>query len=179
MRHWNRERRRATARSGFSLVELVAALVIFSGGVLAVLEGTAVCLRSTAASLGYTQAVHLAQRVIEETVAEGGIEVSSERGDFGESYPRHAWQREIEETDQDDLYQLHIENKQMKKEVKSLKAQIGNIYKFVHENLDPVLDTFTALVETPEGMAALDKIPGVKASRKRKIEETLEKENKN
>ena len=108
MRHWNRERRRATARSGFSLVELVAALVIFSGGVLAVLEVTAVCLRSTAASLGYTQAVHLAQRVIEETVAEGGIEVSSERGDFGESYPRHAWQREIEETDQDDLYQLRV-----------------------------------------------------------------------
>ncbi len=78
----------------------------------------------------------------------------------------------------DDLYQLHLENKQMKTEIKSLKDQIGSMYKFVHENLDPLLDTFTALVETPEGMAALDKIPGVKASRKRKIEEILDREKK-
>ncbi|GAG98320.1 unnamed protein product [marine sediment metagenome] len=49
---------------------------------------------------------------------------------------------------------------------------------FVHENLDPVLDTFSALVETPEGKAALDKIPGVKATRKRKIAEILDLENK-
>ena len=62
----------------------------------------------------------------------------------------------------------------MKKEIKSLKEQIGNMYKFVHENLDPVLDTFSALAATPEGKAALDKIPGVKASRKREIEEALE-----
>jgi len=78
----------------------------------------------------------------------------------------------------DDLYQLHLENKQMKKEIKSLKTQIGSMYKFVHENLDPVLDTFSALVETPEGKAALDKIPGVKATRKRKIAEILDLENK-
>jgi len=58
----------------------------------------------------------------------------------------------------DDLYQLHLENKQMKKEIKSLTAQMGNMYKFVHENLDPVLETFDALVDTPEGKAALKKL---------------------
>lgn len=59
-----------------------------------------------------------------------------------------------------------------------LEAQIKNIYNYIQKNLDPVLDTFTALIETPEGMAALDKIPGVKASRKRKIAEILDKEKK-
>ena len=78
----------------------------------------------------------------------------------------------------DDLYKLHLENKQMKQQIKSLNAQISDMYKFVHENLDPVLDTFTAFIETPEGMAALDKIPGVKASRKRKIAEIRDRENK-
>ncbi len=76
----------------------------------------------------------------------------------------------------DDLYQLHLENKQMKKEIKLLNSQIGDMYTFVHENLDPLIDTFTALVETPEGKAALDKIPGVKSSRKRKVAEILDKE---
>ena len=76
----------------------------------------------------------------------------------------------------DDLYELHLENKQMQNEIKSLKTQIGSMYKFVHKNLDPILNTFNALVETPEGMAALDKIPGVKASRKRKVAEILDKE---
>ncbi|MFA5364667.1 MAG: tyrosine-type recombinase/integrase [Candidatus Bathyarchaeia archaeon] len=74
----------------------------------------------------------------------------------------------------DDLFQLHLENKQMKKEIKSLKEQNDGIFNFVHKNLDPVLDIFTALVETAEGKAALDKISGVKASRKRKIGEMLE-----
>jgi len=68
----------------------------------------------------------------------------------------------------DDLYQLHLENKQMKKEIKSLKAQIGSMYKFVHKNLDPVLDTFTALVVTPEGKAALEKL------REKQKEQTLQ-----
>ena len=49
------------------------------------------------------------------------------------------------------------------------------VYDLVHQNLDPILDTFSALAETPEGKAALDKIPGVKASRKRKIEGILDK----
>ena len=58
----------------------------------------------------------------------------------------------------DDLYQLHLENKRMKKKIKSFEVQIGDIYKFVHENLDPVLDTFNELVDTPEGKAALEKL---------------------
>ena len=58
----------------------------------------------------------------------------------------------------DDLYQLHLENKQMKNEIKSIKIQISSMYEFVHKNLDPVVDTFSALVVTPEGRVALEKL---------------------
>jgi len=39
----------------------------------------------------------------------------------------------------DDLYQLHLKNKKLSKEVESLKAQIGSMYDFVHKNLDPLV----------------------------------------
>ena len=47
------------------------------------------------------------------------------------------------------------------------------MYDYVQTNLDPVLDTFTALIETPEGKAALDKVKGVKSTRKQRIVEAL------
>jgi len=75
----------------------------------------------------------------------------------------------------DDLYQLHLANKQMKKEIKVLKTQIGNMYKFVHKNLDPVLDTFNELVDTPEGKEALKKLHEDKLERA--YQESLEAEN--
>jgi len=39
----------------------------------------------------------------------------------------------------DDLYQLHLKNKKLSKEVESLKAQIGSMYDFVHKNFDPLV----------------------------------------
>lgn len=75
----------------------------------------------------------------------------------------------------DDLYQLHLENKQMKKEIKSLKTKMGNMYKFVHENLDPVLETFNELVDTPEGKVALKKLHEDKLERA--YEDSLKAEN--
>jgi len=40
----------------------------------------------------------------------------------------------------DDLYRLHLENTKMKKEVKSLKTQIKNMYDFLHKNFDPLME---------------------------------------
>jgi len=50
----------------------------------------------------------------------------------------------------DDLYQLHLENKKMKDEVKALKAQISSMYKFVHRNYDPLLEFVDKLADMPE-----------------------------
>jgi len=50
----------------------------------------------------------------------------------------------------DALYQLHLENKKMKKEVESLKIQINRMYEFVHRNYDPVLEFVDKLSNLPE-----------------------------
>ena len=103
MRVWKRSESR-----GYSLVELVAALTIFSLGVMGALTLFSACLRSTADSLSYTQGVLLAQGMLEETVAEGDLMAGSETGDFGTTYPRHSWEVEIEDTDQLGLMQMQV-----------------------------------------------------------------------
>lgn len=87
---------------------MIAALTIFSVGVLATIEVFTTCMQSTSASLGYTRAVHLAQKVVEETIAEGELSAGSASGDFGTAFQRHSWKREVEETDQNDLYSVHV-----------------------------------------------------------------------
>ena len=68
---------------GFSLIELMAALTIFGVVVLGTLELFTVCLQSTSASVGYTQAMLLAQGQLEETIAEGYVIAGTDGGDFG------------------------------------------------------------------------------------------------
>ena len=93
---------------GFSLVEMIAALVFFSVGVLALMEVFARCLRSTSTTIGYAHAVCLAQEQIEETIAEGSLFAQTDSGDFAPSFPRHTWTREIRATEQSGLYELEV-----------------------------------------------------------------------
>lgn len=102
MSHANRER-------GFSLVEMLAALIIFAIGVMAVLEVITASVRSTTATVGYTEAVFLAQQRIEETVATEALAPMTDSGNFGEAYPRHSWKREVEELDAGRLYRIRVD----------------------------------------------------------------------
>ncbi len=94
--------------AGFSLVEMVAALVIFSLAVLGTVEVFSACLHLTSVSLNYTHAVMLAQKLMEETIAEEYFIAASDSGDFGEEYSGHSWQREVEESDTPGLYQIEV-----------------------------------------------------------------------
>ena len=94
--------------TGFSLVEMVAALIIFSVGVVATLEVLTVCLRSAGTSRNYTRAVFLAQGLIEETVAEDDLVTGEDSGEFGEGFPDASWTREITDTDTTGLYQIRV-----------------------------------------------------------------------
>ncbi len=94
---------------GFSLVEMMAAMVIFAVGVLAVLEAVTTSLRSTIASVGYTQAVFLAQQRLEEALVATPLSAAADAGDFGAAYPRHTWTREIEELEAERLYRIRVD----------------------------------------------------------------------
>ncbi len=91
---------------GFSLIEMLAALTIFGAGVLATLELFGVCLRSTSDSLDYTQAVLLAEGLMEETLAEGISYASTDSGDFGDDFPRYSWELEVTDTEQGGLREV-------------------------------------------------------------------------
>ena len=95
-------------KGGFSLIELVASLAIFSIGVLACVELYTVSFRTTSDSLDYTQAVFLAEGLLEETMMGDYLTASTDSGAFGGGYPRHFWELEIEETDQEGLLKIRL-----------------------------------------------------------------------
>lgn len=99
---------RHDANQGFSLIELIASMSIFSIGVVACVELYSVSLRSTSDSLDYTQAVFLAEMRLEETLMEDYLYASTDSGDFGNGYPRHSWELEIEDTNQEGLLKVYV-----------------------------------------------------------------------
>jgi general secretion pathway protein I len=100
---------RLRSSGGFSLVEMVAAVLIFSLGVTAMLGVFAESLRSTATSADYTRAVFLAQGLMEEVLADDDVEAGELQGEFEDAFPGAWWQRTIEETDTEDLYEVRVE----------------------------------------------------------------------
>lgn len=89
------------------MIEVTAALAMFSVGIVALMVVFSTALQSTSASLGYTHAVLLAQKIMEETIAEQNFLMTTDTGGFS-GFPRHAWTRELEETEQDGLYRLEV-----------------------------------------------------------------------
>jgi len=97
-----------TARGGFSLVEMVAALTIFTTTVVALLGAVGLCVRSTAASDHHARACLLAQAVAEETLAESTLMPGQTEGDGGDAFPQATWTCEITETDTTSMYEAVV-----------------------------------------------------------------------
>ncbi len=92
-------------RTGFSLVEMVAAVAIFSVSVVATLEVFTLCVRATTASLNHSRAALLAQGLLEETLAQEEVIPGSEQGDFGEAFLNATWTLDVLETETEGLYE--------------------------------------------------------------------------
>jgi Tfp pilus assembly protein PilV len=87
---------------------MVAAMSIFSIGVMACVELYSISLRSTIDAQDHTQAVLLAQQVMEETLADGYLSATTDSDEFGEEHPRHSWELEITDTEQEGLMQVRV-----------------------------------------------------------------------
>jgi len=92
-------------RAGFSLVEMVAAVAIFSVSVVATLEVFTLCVRSTTASVNHSRAALLAQERLEETLAQEEVIPGAEQGDFGDAFPNATWTLDVAETETEGLYE--------------------------------------------------------------------------
>lgn len=98
--------RNRTRKPGYSLLEMVLAMTIFSVGVGALMSLTSVCVQSASTSRAYTDAVYLAQGLIEEKLADSSYTVDTETGDSGGEAPEFSWTVTTEETETSGLYKI-------------------------------------------------------------------------
>jgi len=98
---------RETTR-GFSLVEMLAALVIFSLGVVGTLHAFGVAVRATGTTRSYTRSSLLCQQLVEETIVQGDLLEGTDEGTFDPPADAFRWTREITATDTDGLYEVRV-----------------------------------------------------------------------
>lgn len=98
--------RRRTAKAGFSLVELIAALAIFSFSAVAVVEIYGNCVRASSINVNQARASLLVQGLLEEALAERDWLPGEETGDFGSRAEGFTWTRSVDETQTRGLYEV-------------------------------------------------------------------------
>ena len=97
-----------TGTGGFSLVEIVVALTIFSLAVVAMLQVFGTCLQSTGTSTNTMRACLLAQGLMSETLAVQQLEPGEDAGQWEVQFPGANWTRRIAATETTGLYEVSI-----------------------------------------------------------------------
>lgn len=94
---------------GFTLLELMVAIAILAGALLAVMQIVTQGLSTTQAAQDRVLAMELAEQKLAELMLQPEPEPGEEEGEFGELYPRFRWRSEISETELEGLYRLVVE----------------------------------------------------------------------
>ncbi len=90
---------------GFSLVEVIAALIVFSIAIVTLVQGFAQSSAAQSDLIDRRQALMLAENLLEEARALNQLEEGHEEGEFDE-FAGFRWERTIEESDLPDLMQV-------------------------------------------------------------------------
>lgn len=98
--------RRSSA--GFSLVEVMCAILILGVGVAGLTEGVTTALRSSRESRLLGAAMLEAEGVIELLRAEGYITDGTEEGECGPGLRSHRWIRTVSATDLEGLHEVEV-----------------------------------------------------------------------
>ena len=97
------------SQAGFSLIELMFALMILAVGIAGMARGVTASLSASKESEIQTKAALFAAGRIELLRAEGFYIQGEEEGDCGIAVPGHSWQQTITETEPEGLYEVSIE----------------------------------------------------------------------
>jgi general secretion pathway protein I len=93
---------------GFSLIELMCAVLIMGVALVALTRGLTTALGSTKDSEVQTIVVSLAAGQIETLRAGTVITDDTTEGDFGDSFPQYKWEQTIAPADVDGLHQVDV-----------------------------------------------------------------------
>jgi prepilin-type N-terminal cleavage/methylation domain-containing protein len=93
---------------GFSLIEVLCAILIMGVALVALTRGMTTALGSTKDSEVQTTVVPLAVGLIETLRAAAVLTDDTTEGDFGDSFPRYSWQQTVAPADLDGLHQVDV-----------------------------------------------------------------------
>jgi len=103
-----RKTQRLRNRRGFSLLETLVAVAIFSVAIVAIIEGIAANSRAQAWIESESHAAVLAQNVMEEIEYVRDLRVGSDGGDFEGDDSRYSWTSEILDGETAGLYEVRV-----------------------------------------------------------------------
>jgi general secretion pathway protein I len=93
---------------GFSLIEVMCAILIMGVALVALTRGMTTALGSTKDSEVQTTVVSLAAGQIETLRAGAVLTDDTTEGDFGDSFPKYKWEQTISASDVDGLHQVDV-----------------------------------------------------------------------
>ena len=104
-----RSRLNQGGQAGFSLIEVVLAVLILGIALVGLTQGVTIALSSSKESELQTTAALLAAGVIETLQAEGGLSNDVVEGDGGEGLALYHWKRTVTGTSIDGLHEVVVE----------------------------------------------------------------------
>ena len=93
---------------GFSLIEVLCAILIMGVALVALTHGITTALASTKDSEVQTTVVALAASQIETLRAGAVLTDETTTGDFGDSFPKYAWEQTVAPAALDGLHQVDV-----------------------------------------------------------------------
>ncbi len=117
------------AISGFSLVEILCAVLVLAVALTGMIEGVTTALSSTKESEMQTVAALFAAGQIETLRAEGGLEDGTKKGECGEGLELYRWQQTLSPSGVDGLHEVSvaIENANSGKVIYELKTLLFEV----------------------------------------------------
>jgi len=93
---------------GFTLIEVMCAILIMGVALVALTRGITTALGSSKDSEVQTVVVELAAGQIETLRASAVLTDDTTEGDFGESFPKYTWEQTVAPGDVDGLHQVDV-----------------------------------------------------------------------
>jgi type II secretory pathway pseudopilin PulG len=93
---------------GFTIVEVMAALVVVAIVLPTLIQGTLLCMDLAVHARMQAQAASLAQAKLSELAATRMIDQAMQTGDFGERWPQYEWMATVQSWDDPRLVELDV-----------------------------------------------------------------------
>jgi general secretion pathway protein I len=97
-----------TGRRGFTLIEVMTAIVLVAIVLPTAMQGTMLCMDLAGHARRQAQAASLAQAKLAELAATRMIDEAVQTGDFGQQWPQYRWMATVEAWDDPRLLELDV-----------------------------------------------------------------------